>query len=107
MAVHTGTAELRDGDYYGSSVTRAARIMAVAHGGQVVPSHVTGESLGQDLPDGFELLDLGEHRLRVLSRAERVHQLCGRGPVREFGPLVASSIARRQSADGAQFVRGP
>ena len=94
MGVHTGTAELRDGDYYGSSVNRAARIMAVAHGGQVVLSHVTGELLGEDLPDGFELLDLGEHRLRDLSRAERVYQLCGRGLVREFGPLVASSVAR-------------
>lgn len=106
MGVHTGTAELRDGDYYGSSVNRATRIMAVAHGGQVVLSHVTGELLGEDLPDGFELLDLGEHRLRDLSRAERVYQLCGRGLVREFGPLVASSVARWQSADGAQFVRG-
>ena len=94
MGIHTGTAELRDGDYYGSSVNRAARIMAVAHGGQVVLSHVTGELLGEDLPDGFELLDLGEHRLRDLSRAERVYQLCGRGLVREFGPLVASSVSR-------------
>jgi predicted ATPase/class 3 adenylate cyclase len=94
MGIHTGTAELRDGDYYGPTVNRAARIMAVAHGGQVVLSHVTGELVGEDLPDGLELLDLGEHQLRDLSRAERVYQLCGEGLAREFGALVSPTVVR-------------
>jgi predicted ATPase len=94
MGIHTGTAELRDGDYYGPAVNRAARIMAVAHGGQVVLSHVTGELLGEDLPEGLELLDLGEHQLRDLSRSERVYQVCGDGLVREFGALVSPTAVR-------------
>jgi class 3 adenylate cyclase len=43
MGLHTGAADVRDGDYYGSSVNRAARVMAAAHGGQVVVSHATEE----------------------------------------------------------------
>ncbi len=71
MGAHTCEAELRDGDYYGSGVNRAARLMSVAHGGQIVVSAVTA-----GLCDGrFALVDLGEHRLRDLSRAERVWQV--------------------------------
>ena len=63
--------ELRDGDYYGSGVNRAARLEGVAHGGQIVMSTVTA-----GLCDGrFTLVDLGEHRLRDLTRAERVWQV--------------------------------
>ena len=72
MGVHTGPAELRDGDYYGTAVNRAARLMSVAHGGQIVVSLAT-EELVQER--GVELLDLGEHVLKDLSRAERVFQV--------------------------------
>jgi predicted ATPase/class 3 adenylate cyclase len=87
MGLHTGAADLRDGDYYGSAVNRAARIMSAAHGGQIAVSHATEELLGESLPDGFEFVDLGEHRLRDLSRAERVFQLCAPALAREFPPL--------------------
>jgi len=69
MGLHTCEAELRDGDYYGSAVNRAARLMSVAHGGQVVVSAATSE-LVRGGP--VELVDLGEHRLRDLGEAERV-----------------------------------
>jgi predicted ATPase len=71
MGIHTGTAELRDGDYFGPALNRAARLMAVGHGGQVLVSLAT-----EQLVTGFELRDLGEHQLRDLSRPERVFQLC-------------------------------
>ena len=65
-------AELRDGDYYGSAVNRAARLMAAAHGGQIVLSLATSE-LAREA--SVELLDLGEHRLPDLARPERVFQV--------------------------------
>jgi predicted ATPase/class 3 adenylate cyclase len=84
MGVHTCEAELRDGDYYASGVNRAARLMSVAHGGQVVVSLATSE-LVRDTD--VELVDLGEHRLRDLAAAERVFQVQAAGLETEFPPL--------------------
>jgi predicted ATPase/class 3 adenylate cyclase len=84
MGVHSGETELREGDYYGGAANRAARLMSVAHGGQIVVSLAT-EELVRDA--GYEFADLGEHRLRDLSRAERVFQVCAPGLGREFPAL--------------------
>jgi predicted ATPase/class 3 adenylate cyclase len=84
MGVHTCEAEYREGDYFGSEVNRAARLMSVAHGGQVVVSSVTS---GLVRDGSVELVDLGEHRLRDLTVAERVFQAYAPGLVREFPPL--------------------
>jgi predicted ATPase/class 3 adenylate cyclase len=89
MGLHTGVAELRDGDYFGSSVNRAARLMGVAHGGQIVVSEATADLTRDDLGDGVELVDLGEHRLRDLSRPERVFQVNAPGLESTFAPLRA------------------
>lgn len=62
MGVHTGEVQERDGDYFGPSVNRAARLMGAAHGGQVVASALTGELL--DSSDGVELVDLGAVALK-------------------------------------------
>ncbi|MEX1006956.1 MAG: adenylate/guanylate cyclase domain-containing protein, partial [Acidimicrobiia bacterium] len=86
MGLHSGAAQLRDGDYFGSVTNRAARLMAVAHGGQVVVSHTTAELAGDALVD-MTFLDLGEHRLRDLERPERVLQVCHEDLEREFAPL--------------------
>ena len=75
MAVHTGSADERDDDYFGPAVNRAARIMSVGNGGQVLVSGVTAGLVIDQLPDGAELRDLGEHRLKDLSRPETIHQL--------------------------------
>ncbi len=86
MGLHTGEAELRDGDYFGSTLNRCARLMGIAHGGQVVCSAATVELVR----DRDDLRDLGEHRLRDLSRAERVWQIGG-GEFPALRSLTAAS----------------
>jgi predicted ATPase/class 3 adenylate cyclase len=75
MGVHVGPAELRDGDYFGPAVNRAARLMAVAHGGQIVTSLTTEELVAEQVPDDVTFLDLGEHQLPDVVRPERVFQV--------------------------------
>jgi len=87
MGLHTGVASSRDGDYFGSSLNRAARLMGVAHGGQVVCSQATADLAREVLDDGVDFVDLGEHRLRDLSRAERVFKICSPGLATEFAAL--------------------
>jgi predicted ATPase/class 3 adenylate cyclase len=87
IGIHTGVAELRDGDYFGSAVNRAARLEAVAHGGQVVCSQATADLARDIVSEGVGFVDLGEHRLRGLTRPERVFQVTAPGLTREFPPL--------------------
>ncbi|CAN5277689.1 hypothetical protein BH20VER2_BH20VER2_16150 [soil metagenome] len=75
MALHTGSAELRDGDYFGQSLNRVARMLSSAHGGQVLLSLATEELVRDGLPGGVQLRALGEHRLRDLARPEHLFQL--------------------------------
>src|SRR5262249_4922815 len=75
MALHTGEAELRAGDYYGGAVNRCARLRGLAHGAQTLLSDVTAHLVREGLRDGLGLRDLGEQRLRDLARPERVWQL--------------------------------
>jgi predicted ATPase len=77
MGLHTGTPLVTDEGYVGADVHRAARIAAAGHGRQVLVSAATAALLDD------ELRDLGEHRLKDLSRAERIYQL-GEG---DFPPL--------------------
>ncbi len=82
MGLATGEAELRDDDYFGPTLNRAARVMAAGHGGQVLVSSSTSILL-----DGFDLVDLGEHRLKDLSRPQRLFQLSAAGLEKSFPPL--------------------
>lgn len=80
--------EARDGDFYGPEVNRAARIMAVAHGGQMLVSDAVAQQLGPYLPAlGCSLHDLGAVRLRDLQRPERVWQVQAPGLREAFPPL--------------------
>ncbi len=87
MGMHTGEAELRDGDYYGGTLNRAARIMGVAYGGQILLSAVTAALAREQLPENTSLLDLGEHRLKNLSQLENIFQLNVPGLPNDFPPL--------------------
>jgi class 3 adenylate cyclase len=89
IGIHTGEAQLREGDYYGSAVNRCARLRGIGHGGQILVSETTASLVRDDLPADASLVDLGEHRLRDLTRTERVYQLLAGGLVAEFPPLVS------------------
>ena len=71
MGLHTGEASERDGDYFGPTVNRSARIQAIANGGQLLCSEVTAGLVR----DGVVLVDLGQHRLRDLSAPQRIFQV--------------------------------
>jgi predicted ATPase/class 3 adenylate cyclase len=87
MALHTGTTDERDGDYFGPVLNRVARLLAVAHGGQVLISGDTAElSNGEISPQG-SLRDLGYVQLKDLSAPEHVWQLDIAGLPNEFPPL--------------------
>jgi predicted ATPase/class 3 adenylate cyclase/Tfp pilus assembly protein PilF len=75
MSLHTGSAELREGDYFGAALSRVARILGVAHGGQVLLSQSTYDLVCDQLPTQTSLADLRLHRLRDLNRPERIFQL--------------------------------
>ena len=87
MALHTGEADLREGDYYGTDVNRCARLRAIAHGGQTLLSRSTSDLVRGALPGDASLRDLGEHRLKDLVGLERVFQLVARGLPADFPPL--------------------
>jgi predicted ATPase/class 3 adenylate cyclase len=87
MGLHTGTAELRDGDYFGSAVNRAARLMSIAHGGQVVCSQATEELLVDAMSEDVTTRDLGVHRLRDLASPVHVWQVVHLELESEFPPL--------------------
>jgi predicted ATPase/class 3 adenylate cyclase len=89
MGVHTGACEERDNDYFGPVVNRAARLEAVAHGGQVLVSGAAAELLAGSLPGGSGLRDLGQHRLKDLGRPEQVFQLEASFLDPEFPPLAS------------------
>jgi predicted ATPase/class 3 adenylate cyclase/predicted negative regulator of RcsB-dependent stress response len=87
MALHTGAADERDGDYFGPPLNRVSRLLAAGHGGQILLSLPTEELVRDHLPPGAVLRDLGEHRLRDLIRPERVFQLVTDDLPAEFPPL--------------------
>ena len=114
MGLETGTARERDGSYLGPVPNRAARIMAAAHGGQVLVGARTAALL-----DGAELVDLGDHRLPDLPRAERLFQVFVDGAPAQFPaprtrdaqrgnlPMPATSLIGREQilADLMELVR--
>src|SRR4051812_47695686 len=86
-ALHTGEADFRDGDYYGTAVNRCARLRSVAHGGQTLLTGITYDLVSDAPPAGVELQDLGEHSLKDLQRPEHVFQMVVEGVPSDFPPL--------------------
>jgi len=92
MAIHAGVADERDGDYFGPTVNRVARLLAIGHGGQVLVSGAVKDLTEDMLPDQAALLDLGIHRLRDLSTPEHVFQLRAPGLQTEFPALLSLDV---------------
>jgi len=82
MGIATGEAELRDGDYFGTVLNRAARVMAAGHGGRVLLAESTA-----DLLSGLDLLDLGLRRLRDVPTPVGVFQVRAPGLRADFPPV--------------------
>lgn len=87
MGLHTGEAELRDHDYFGSVPNRAARLMSAANGDQILISSATAELVRRELPPNTTLRNLGEYNLRDLVRPETVHQVIHASLPSEFPPI--------------------
>ncbi|HEV8623000.1 MAG TPA: BTAD domain-containing putative transcriptional regulator [Acidimicrobiia bacterium] len=94
MAVHVGTAEEREGDFFGPTLNRLARLLDLAHGGQVLVSEACRALAAEEPVGGIGLLDLGEHWLRDLSRPERVFQVVHPELPASFPPLRATRRER-------------
>ena len=93
MALHTGAAIPRDGDYLAPALNRLARLLAAGAGGQILVTEVTRQLVRDHLPASMQLLDLGKHQLRDLRDTEHVFQLIAPDLPRDFPPL--KSVARQ------------
>ena len=103
MGLHTGPGDPADGDYFGPSVNRAARIEAAGHGGQILTSAATRELIGDRLHH-IRFRDLGEHHLRGLTRTERMYQVAGGDLDVDFPPLLTESTPTNLPADVKSLV---
>src|SRR5205807_1597261 len=104
MAIHTGEAETREGDYFGPALNRVARLLAAGHGSQVLLSAATAERFRASLPGDTGLRALGEHRLRDLPDREEIFQLVPLGLPSEFPPLNTLDVAFRRGLVRAAAV---
>ena len=87
MAVHVGTAERRDGDFFGPALNRVARLLALGHGGQILVTASAAELLAAERENVHSLRLLGAHVLDDPLAPVAIHQVEGQGLPREFPPL--------------------
>ncbi|MDE3090578.1 MAG: adenylate/guanylate cyclase domain-containing protein, partial [Chloroflexota bacterium] len=97
MGIHVGPAEMRGDDYaVAHTLNRVHRIMSAANGGQIVLSLAVEELVREHLPDGVELRDLGEHRVKGLTHLEHLFQIVAPDLPADFAAL--KTFARDASA---------
>jgi predicted ATPase/class 3 adenylate cyclase len=87
MAAHVGHAEERNGDYFGPTVNRVSRLLAIGYGGQVLVSGAAADLSQGEMPSQTSLRDLGSHRLKDLAQPEQVYQLVAPDLPQKFFPL--------------------
>jgi class 3 adenylate cyclase len=86
MGLHTGEPHVGDEGYIGMDVVRAARICSAGHGGQILVSETTRALVGNDLPEGVSVRDLGKQNLKDVQR-EHVYELALGESAEQFPPL--------------------
>jgi predicted ATPase/class 3 adenylate cyclase len=92
MALHYGSAEAWSDDFFGLEVNRCQRLLSIGHGGQVLLSQTAYDLLRDALPDSVGCRDLGEHRLKDLSRPEHVFQAVTPDLQSDFPPLCSLDL---------------
>jgi hypothetical protein len=95
MGLHTGEPSVGDEGYIGLDVVRAARICSAGHGGQILVSETTRALLGNQLPEGASVLDLGEAHLKDIQH-EHVYQLSIDDGAKSFPPLKTEPTAKTE-----------
>jgi hypothetical protein len=93
MGLHTGEPTVGDEGYVGLDVVRAARICSAGHGGQILASETTRALVGNDLPNGVSVRDLGKQHLKDV-QYEHVYELSLDEERQEFPPLKAERAGR-------------
>ena len=93
IALHVGEALPRDGDFFGPTLNRLARMLSAANGGQVLASEEAVRTIGASLPDGLGFLDLGQHGLRGVTTRQHLFQLIAPGLPVQFPPLRSEGSA--------------
>ena len=101
IAIHTGEAVERDGDYFGPTVNRCARILGVGNGGQVLCSRATTELTGADIPTDAAWVDVGQHYLRGIDEPEHLYEL---GDVDQRAPSRPPRSPRRVPVAATRLV---
>jgi class 3 adenylate cyclase len=98
MGLHTGEPTVGDEGYVGLDVVRAARICSAGHGGQILLSETTRALVGNQLPDGVSIRDLGKQHLKDIQH-EHVYELALNEEHRKFPPLKAEKANRDDLSD--------
>jgi class 3 adenylate cyclase len=103
MGLHTGEPSVGDEGYLGLDVVRAARICSAGHGGQILLSETTRALLGNDLPEGVSVVDLGQQNLKDVQH-ERIYQLALDGE-HSFPPLKTDTPKSASDELGERIER--
>lgn len=94
MALHCGPVEPRDGDFFGPTLHRLARLLEVGHGEQILISAAALDALGGELRADLRLTDLGSHQLRDLIEPAWIYQISAPDLPTDFKPLRSLNRAR-------------
>ena len=103
MGLHTGEAEKRDNDFFGTTVNRVARVMSLGHGGQTIISSATYALLKDQSLDDVTFADLGRYELKGLSEPEQIYQVNTPDLPIKFPPLNMK-LKRSISFSAQHFV---